>query len=72
MQEMYEDDETVWHDILRLSVEDLASVQYTGILLEGGSRLYPIVLGNKGDWSYLASQLAHFQIVIYICSWVCI
>ena len=62
-QEMYEDDESVWHDILRLAVADLASVQYTGILLEGGSLLYPIVLGNKGDWSYLASQLIYVQIV---------
>lgn len=69
---MYEDDETVWDDILRLAVEDLASVQYTGILLEGGSRLYPIVLGNKGDWSYLVSQPAYFQIVIYLCSGGCI
>ncbi len=43
----------MWDDILKLAVEDIASVQYTGIELYGGERIFPICLGNKGDWSYL-------------------
>lgn len=50
---MYEDDTKVWDDVLRLAVQDLSEVQFTGVELYGGERLYPICLGNKGDWSYL-------------------
>ena len=50
---MYDDEPSVWDDILRLAVKDLAEVQHSGIQLYGGDKLYPICLGNKGDWSYL-------------------
>ena len=53
IQEMYDDEPSVWDDILRLAVKDLAEVQHSGIQLYGGDKLYPICLGNKGDWSYL-------------------
>ena len=52
---MYDDEPSVWDDILRLAVKDLAEVQHSGIQLFGGDKLYPICLGNKGDWSYLES-----------------
>lgn len=53
---MYEDDSSVWEDVVNLAVADLSRVQYTGIALDGGEILYPICLGNKGDWSYLVAQ----------------
>ena len=57
LQEMYEDDKSVWDDIIALGVADLSSVQVNGIHLEEGLKLFPIVLGNKGDWSYLVPRL---------------
>ena len=35
-----------------LIVADLAEGQQHGIALPGEGLLYPVVLGNKGDWSY--------------------
>lgn len=57
LQEMYDDDKSVWDDIIALGVADLSSVQVSGIHLEEGLKLFPVVLGNKGDWSYLVPRL---------------
>lgn len=57
-QELYDDKPDVWDSILSLAVQDLHAVQDTGVRLENGERLYPVVLGNKGDWSYLAPCLS--------------
>ena len=62
MQEMYSEDPRVWNAIFEIVTADLASCEAEGIELVGGRRFYPIVLGTKGDWSYLATgfELEHF------------
>ena len=40
-------------------VNDFAAVQKDGVPYgTGGSKFWPIILGNKGDWSYLVPGLA--------------
>ena len=53
VQELYADDPRVWHAIFEMIVKDLAMSQQDGVDVGFGQRIYPIILGNKGDWSYL-------------------
>lgn len=53
MQEMYQDDDTVWDSLLTLVVSDLAHSAQNGIYTREHGLIHPILLGNKGDWSYL-------------------
>ena len=54
MQEMYSDDRRVWNAMFEILSKDLAEAETKGIDLGGQDGiLYPIILGNKGDWSYL-------------------
>ena len=61
VQEMYAEDRRVWNCIFEIAVKDLASCERDGVDVgesNGKSqKIYPIVLGNKGDWSYLDFQL---------------
>jgi hypothetical protein len=53
-QEAYQDDTRIWNAIFELVVSDLAHCEREGVDLGGEQgTVYPIVLGNKGDWSYL-------------------
>ena len=52
-QELYSEDRRLWHAIFEFVTEDLAQAQRHGVQLGGGEVIYPIILGNKGDWSYL-------------------
>jgi hypothetical protein len=54
---MYIDDDTVWDTLLTLIVADFAEGQQQGIALPGEGLLYPVILGNKGDWSYLVPYI---------------
>lgn len=56
-KELYQDDPTLYRDLLDELVKDWALVENEGIQVPGYGKMYPIVLGNKGDWSYLASCL---------------
>ena len=51
VQDMYADDRRVWNRIFQMVSEDLALCE-AGLDV-GNDTIYPIVLGNKGDWSYL-------------------
>ena len=54
MQEMYSDDRRVWNAMFEILSKDLAEAETNGIDLGGQDGImYPIILGNKGDWSYL-------------------
>ena len=55
VQDMYSEDRRVWNRIFQMLAEDLAICE-DGINV-GGDMIYPIILGNKGDWSYLVSRL---------------
>ena len=51
VEELYQDDPRIWNAIFEIVVADLAACERDGIDL--GGRIFPIVLANKGDWSYL-------------------
>lgn len=63
---MYDDKQHIWDDVLSLGVADLSAVQLSGIELEGGGKLYPIALGNKGDWSYLVPCLIEYLRCLFL------
>lgn len=50
---MYSDDRRVWNRIFQMVSEDLAVCE-AGLQI-GREVIFPIILGNKGDWSYLVS-----------------
>ena len=50
---MYQDDDDMWENLLTLVVQDFADGQKHGVELPGEGICYPVILGNKGDWSYL-------------------
>ena len=59
VQDLYSNDRRVWNRIFQVLAEDLAVCE-AGLEL-GGDILYPIILGNKGDWSYLVSWWIRFH-----------
>ena len=56
-QELYAEDRRIWNAIFEMVVRDLAMCERDGVEVNG-SKIYPIVLGNKGDWSYLVALCA--------------
>jgi len=50
---MYSDDQRVWNRLFEMFAADLAEVEKGIDLGRLHGVVYPIVLGNKGDWSYL-------------------
>ncbi len=53
-KDMYSEDRRVWNAIFEAAVRDLSEAQTNGIDIGGeDGAFFPIVLGNKGDWSYL-------------------
>ena len=60
VQDHYSDDRRVWNAIFEVIAKDLATCEKDGIKIGDGDhdRIWPIVLGNKGDWSYLVPRLS--------------
>ena len=56
-QEMYKDDPRIWNAIFELVTADFADLQRNGLDWGQDGLVYPILLGNKGDWSYLVPLL---------------
>jgi len=54
---MYKDDPRIWHAIFEMVVADFADLEEHGIDFGSDGMMYPIIIGNKGDWSYLVSWL---------------
>lgn len=53
---MYSNDMRVWNRIFQLIAKDLASAERDGIDLGSPHGVvFPVVVGNKGDWSYLVT-----------------
>lgn len=50
---MYSEDRRVWNAMFEIVAKDLRDAQQNGVHMDDGEVIYPIVLGNKGDWSYL-------------------
>lgn len=55
LQEYYADDRRIWNSLFEMVLRDVASAEHNGIQIRGGQgqKFWPIVIGNKGDWSYL-------------------
>lgn len=50
---MYKDDPRIWNALFELFVADFKELETNGLNLGDDGRMFPIVIGNKGDWSYL-------------------
>lgn len=63
---MYKEDPRVWNAIFDKVATDFQLMETNGIELDGQGLVYPIVIGNKGDWSYLVTwlELVYFHIAI--------
>ena len=53
IKEDYRDDSTVMDELITVVVQSLDKASREGVLLTSGERVYPIPIGNKGDWPYL-------------------
>ena len=53
-QDLYADDRRVWNALMELVSADFAAMQDDGICLGRDGQVWPIVVGCKGDWSWLA------------------
>lgn len=58
-----------FRDIQLMLAQDWAMLEKDGFLI-GSTRLYPIVLGQKGDWSYLAPGRIYTG-PLYMCVLFC-
>ena len=54
---MYKDDPRIWNAIMNKVATEFQWLERYGIELAGNGRVYPIIVGNKGDWSYLVAWL---------------
>ena len=69
---MYKEDPRVWNAIFDRVAADFQQMELNGIELTGQGVVFPIILGNKGDWSYLAANLFldirfHFILPLFTC-----
>lgn len=54
VQEMYSEDRRVWNAIFEIVSQNLSHAETHGVQVGGEAGvIWPIILGNKGDWSYL-------------------
>ncbi|CAK9090772.1 unnamed protein product, partial [Durusdinium trenchii] len=63
-KEMYSSDPSVFKHIIDIVVDDWKQLEDSGIEIPAYGTVFPIVLGNKGDWSYLTSVLSPFTLLI--------
>ena len=56
-QDMYKEDPRIWNSIMYKVASAFQQLEQNGIELEGNGLVYPIILGIKGDWSFLVSGL---------------
>ena len=63
MQDLYSEDRRKWNALFSIAVRDLAAAERDGVDLGFEGTMWPIVLGNKGDWSYLVNW--QFQPIVF-------
>lgn len=54
-EEDYREDSGVMTELLDIVVNSLDKASRDGVTLTGGTTLFPIPIGNKGDWPYLVA-----------------
>ena len=52
-KDCYSSDPRVWNAIFDKIATDWQDMEQNGIELDHQGRITPVILGNKGDWSYL-------------------
>ena len=66
-QELYAEDPRVWNAIFELIVQDFKKCQLDGVPVgSSGDKIFPIILGNKGDWSYLETWRCFITCFVFI------
>lgn len=66
-KDCYKDDPRVWNGLFDLVARDFQEMEINGIQLHGQGVVFPVILGNKGDWSYLATwPMYNFAFDFYI------
>lgn len=63
----YKDDPRIWNALFELVVSDFAHLEANGLDLGSDGRLYPIIIGNKGDWSYLDPCMQYTNVFTAVC-----
>lgn len=61
LQDLYSDDRRVWNALFEMVSLDFAAAERDGIASHQG-KFWPIILANKGDWSYLATPLNYSKL----------
>ena len=62
---MYKNDPRIWNVIMEMVCQHFAGLERTGVDLGlHNGRVFPIVIGNKGDWSYLVPWLDSYMFSI--------
>ena len=56
-QDMYKEDPRVWNAIFERVVADFSHLEEHGLDLGTDGKIFPIIIGNKGDWSYLVAWI---------------
>lgn len=57
-QDLYQDDRRIWNALFEIMTMDLAECERNGVDVGcPDEKFWPIVLANKGDWSYLVTWL---------------
>ncbi|CAL1127923.1 unnamed protein product [Cladocopium goreaui] len=55
-KDMYKEDPRVWNAIFERVVADFSHLEEHGLDLGTDGKIFPIIIGNKGDWSYLVTS----------------
>lgn len=56
---MYQYDDEAYQQLIRLVVADWKKLQDDGFETINQGKVYPVILGNKGDWSYLVPRFVY-------------
>ncbi|CAK9031545.1 Putative hemoglobin and hemoglobin-haptoglobin-binding protein 3, partial [Durusdinium trenchii] len=54
--DIYSDDPNIFKQIIELVVNDWKDLEEGGFEVPGFGTMFPIIVGNKGDWSYLVTS----------------
>ena len=66
-QDLYQDDKRIWNALFEIAIKDLSLCEQHGVDVGGtDGKIYPIVLANKGDWSYLVPWMVTFFLEIHL------
>lgn len=65
---MYQYDPQVYKQAIDLVVGGWKDAEDNGVQIPGQGLVFPVVLGNKGDWSYLVSLSDRYLQCLFLFS----